>query len=281
MRIISNPIFLQKEVARLKRKGKAIGFVPTMGYFHEGHLSLIRRARCECDVVVVSIFVNPLQFGPREDLKEYPRNLNKDISLCRRYTDILFFPSAKTMYPQDFLTSVEIKNLGNILCGSSRPGHFKGVITVVNKLFNIVTPDMAYFGQKDAQQAIIIKKMVRDLNMPIKINVLPIVREYDGLAMSSRNTYLSVKKRKDALVLYSSLMLAKDLTRKGTINCREIISRMRRLIIKTKGTKIDYISIVDLKTLIPLKTIKKEALVLLAVFIGKTRLIDNMLVRRK
>ena len=281
MRIISNPIFLQKEVARLKRKGKAIGFVPTMGYFHEGHLSLIRRARCECDVVVVSIFVNPLQFGPREDLKEYPRNLNKDISLCRRYTDILFFPSAKTMYPQDFLTSVEIKNLGNILCGSSRPGHFKGVITVVNKLFNIVTPDMAYFGQKDAQQVIIIKKMVRDLNMPIKINVLPIVREYDGLAMSSRNTYLSVKKRKDALVLYSSLMLAKDLTRKGTINCREIISRMRRLIIKTKGTKIDYISIVDLKTLIPLKTIKKEALVLLAVFIGKTRLIDNMLVRRK
>ena len=281
MRIISNSIFLQKEVARLKRKGKTIGFVPTMGYFHEGHLSLIRRARCECDVVVVSIFVNPLQFGPREDLKEYPRNLNKDISLCRRYTDILFFPSAKTMYPQDFLTSVEVKNLGNILCGFSRPGHFKGVITVVNKLFNIVTPDMAYFGQKDAQQAIIIKKMVRDLNMPIKINVLPIVREYDGLAMSSRNTYLSVKKRKDALVLYSSLMLARDLTRKGGINCREIISIMRRLISKTKGTKIDYISIVDLKTLTPLKTIKKEALVLLAVFIGKIRLIDNMLVRRK
>ncbi|NQU18706.1 pantoate--beta-alanine ligase, partial [bacterium] len=220
MRIISNPIFLQKEVVRLKRKGKTIGFVPTMGYFHEGHLSLIRKARCECDVVVVSIFVNPLQFGPREDLKEYPRNLNKDISLCRRYTDILFFPGAKTMYPQDFLTSVEVKNLGNILCGSSRPGHFKGVITVVNKLFNIVTPDMAYFGQKDAQQATIIKKMVRDLNMPIKINVLPIVREYDGLAMSSRNTYLSVKKRKDALVLYRSLMLARDLTRKGTINCR-------------------------------------------------------------
>lgn len=280
MRIISNPIFLQKEVVRLKRKGKTIGFVPTMGYFHEGHLSLIRKARCECDIVVVSIFVNPLQFGPREDLKEYPRNLNKDISLCRRYTDILFFPGAKTMYPQDFLTSVEVKNLGNILCGSSRPGHFRGVITVVNKLFNIVTPDMAYFGQKDAQQATIIKKMVRDLNMPIKINVLPIVREYDGLAMSSRNTYLSVKKRKDALVLYRSLMLARDLTRKGTINCREIISRMRRLIIKTKGTKIDYISIVDFKTLTPLKTIKKEALVLLAVFIGKTRLIDNIRIRR-
>jgi len=281
MKIISSLTFLQKEVARLRKSGKVIGFIPTMGYFHEGHLSLIRQARWDCDIVIVSIFVNPFQFGPHENLKEYPRDINRDISLCRRYADILFLPKAHIMYADDFLTSIEVNKMSSVLCGASRPGHFKGVTTVVNKFFNIVTPNIAYFGQKDAQQAIIIKRMVKDLNMPIEIEVLPIVREYDGLAMSSRNIYLSVKKRKDAVVLYQSLMFARELTKKGMINCREIISRMKKLIRKTKSAKIDYISIVDSKTLLPLKSIKREALVLLAVFIGKTRLIDNMILRRK
>ncbi|MBL7196630.1 MAG: pantoate--beta-alanine ligase [Candidatus Omnitrophica bacterium] len=280
MKTVTNSAFLQKEVAGLKRSGKTIGFVSTMGYLHEGHLSLIRKARQDCKVVVVSIFVNPLQFGPREDLRKYPRDLNRDIALCKRYTDILFFPNAKAMYPEDFLTSVEVRDLSNILCGASRPGHFKGVTTVVNKLFNIVLPDIAYFGQKDAQQAVIIKKMVKDLNMPIEIKVLPIVREYDGLAMSSRNAYLTSQERKDAIVLYKSLILARKLVKKGSINCKNIISKIRKLILKAKTAKIDYINIVNPKTLSPLKIIKKEALILLAVFIGKTRLIDNMIIRR-
>ena len=281
MKIISKPAFLQKEVIRLKKKSKIIGFVPTMGYLHQGHLSLIRKARQDCDTVVVSIFVNPLQFGPKEDFKKYPQDPKKDISLCRKYTDILFFPNAKAMYPDDFLTSVEVKNLSNILCGASRPGHFKGVTTVVNKLFNIVLPDIAYFGQKDTQQAFIIKKMVKDLNMPIEIKALPIVREYDGLALSSRNAYLSKQERKDALALYKSLILARNLIRKGNIKPYDIINKMRKLILKTNTAKIDYISIVNPKTLSPLKHISNDALVLLAVFIGKTRLIDNMLVRKR
>ncbi|MFH1622813.1 MAG: pantoate--beta-alanine ligase [Candidatus Omnitrophota bacterium] len=280
MRIIKNINFLQKEVSRIKKGSKTIGFVATMGYLHEGHLSLIRRARQECKIVVVSIFVNPLQFGPKEDFKKYPRDFNRDISLCKRYVDILFIPNVNPMYSKDFLTSVEVKDLSNILCGASRPGHFRGVTTVVNKLFNIIMPDIAYFGQKDAQQAIIIKKMVNDLNMPIKIKVLPIVREYDGLAMSSRNKYLSARERKDALVLYKSLILARDLIRKGNIHCKKIISQMRKIILKVKAARIDYISIVNPRTLAPLRKIKSEAWVLLAVFIGKTRLIDNILIKR-
>jgi len=280
MRIISSPQLLQKEIVRLKRKGKIIGFVPTMGYFHEGHLSLIRKAREDCDVVVVSIFVNPLQFNPREDLKKYPRDIKRDMSLCRNYTDILFCPDVKSMYPDNFLTEVKVDRIGDILCGASRPGHFKGVNTVVNKLFNIVLPDIAYFGQKDAQQAVIIKKMVCDLNMPIEIKVLPIVREYDGLAMSSRNVYLSETERKDAVVLYKSLILAKNLIKDGVIDCPKIISKMRKYILKTRNARIDYISIVEPDTLSFLKRIKRKALVLLAVFIGKTRLIDNMVTKR-
>ncbi|MDD5291559.1 MAG: pantoate--beta-alanine ligase [Candidatus Omnitrophica bacterium] len=280
MKIISSPRLLQKEIIRLKKKGKVIGFVPTMGYFHEGHLSLIRRAREDCDIVVVSIFVNPLQFGPKEDLKGYPRNIKKDISLCRNYADILFCPNVKAMYPDDFLTEVKVGRLGDILCGVSRPGHFKGVSTVVNKLFNIVLPDKAYFGQKDAQQAAIIKKMACDLNMPVEIQVLPIVREYDGLAMSSRNVYLSYTERKEAVVLYKSLILAKDLIKDGVVDCAKVIARMRSYILKTKSAKIDYIRIIEPKTLVAIKKIKREALVLLAVFIGKTRLIDNILIKR-
>lgn len=281
MKIISNPFLLQREIIRLRKKGNTIGFVPTMGYLHDGHLSLIKKARRECDIVVVSIFVNPLQFCPKEDFKRYPRNLKRDIALCARFVDIVFYPEVKSMYPDDFFTSVEVRNLSNILCGESRPAHFKGVATVVNKLFNIVLPDIAYFGQKDAQQATIINKMVKDLNMPIKIRVLPVVRESGGLAMSSRNKYLTNQERKDAVALYQSLILARDLIKNGITNCKKIISVMRRRIIKVKTARIDYISIAEPDTLIPLKSIKKEALILLAVFIGKTRLIDNMLVRRR
>ena len=278
MKTIKNPNFLQREIFKLKKKGMRVGFVPTMGALHEGHLSLIRRANRDCDKVVVSIFINPLQFGPREDLKKYPRNLRRDILLCKKYTDILFLPSVKTIYPDNFLTNVKVDKLSDILCGASRPGHFKGVTTVVNKLFNIVMPDIAYFGQKDAQQAVIIKKMVKDLNMPIRIKVLPIVRERDGLALSSRNVYLSKLERKDATVLYRSLLLARKLSKKRNDRCKMIISQMRRLILKTKTSRIDYIEIVNPNTLVGLKRMKGRALVLLAVFIGKTRLIDNMVV---
>lgn len=281
MKIVRNINYLQKEIAGLKKRGKVIGFVPTMGYLHAGHLSLIKKARKECQIVVVSIFVNPLQFGPKEDLKKYPRDFSRDITLCRKYVDILFFPSASLMYSKDFLTSVEVKGLSNILCGASRPGHFKGVATVVNKLFNIVLPDVAYFGQKDAQQAIIIKKMVRDLNMAIKIKVLPTVREKDGLAMSSRNKYLIAQERRDAVILYKSLTLAKKLLKNGQNNCKNIISKMKELILKVKTAKIDYISIINPETLSPLKSIENKALVFLAVFIGKTRLIDNLLLERR
>ncbi|MDD5006013.1 MAG: pantoate--beta-alanine ligase [Candidatus Omnitrophica bacterium] len=280
MKIISSPQLLQEEIIKLKRKGNTIGFVPTMGYLHDGHLSLIRRARKDCDVVVVSIFVNPLQFGPREDLKKYPRNFKKDSALCKKYTDILFYPNVREMYPDDFLTEIEVNKLSNVLCGASRPGHFKGVATVVNKLFNIIFPDMAYFGQKDAQQAVIIKKMVKDLNIPADIKVMPTVREKDGLAMSSRNSYLSRQERGDAAVLYRSLILAKNMVKKGATDSNKIISKMRNLILNKKSAKIDYISIVNPETLDPLKKMNKQALVLLAVFVGKTRLIDNILIRR-
>ena len=281
MRLISHPAFLQKEVIRLKKKGKAIGFVPTMGFLHEGHLSLMRRAQRDCDIVVVSIFVNPLQFGPVEDFRNYPRNLERDSAVCKKYTDILFVPRVDTMYPGRFLTSVNVRELGSMYCGVSRPGHFHGVTTVVNKLFNIVLPDVAYFGQKDAQQAMIIKKMVEDLNMPIKIVVLPTVREHDGLALSSRNTYLSVREREDATALYRSLLLARNLSKKKQYNCAMIIAELRRFIKKVKTATIDYIGIADSKTLAPLEHIRTDALVLLAVYIGKTRLIDNMVVHKR
>lgn len=281
MKIISQPRVLRREVTRFKKQGKTIGFIPTMGALHDGHLSLIRSARADCDCVIVSIFVNPLQFGPREDLKKYPRTLKRDISLCKDYADIIFSPSVRSMYPDNFLTSVEVRQLSNVLCGASRPGHFRGVTTIVAKLFNMAQPDIAYFGQKDAQQAVIIRKMVADLSMPVAVKVLPIAREYDGLAMSSRNAYLTASQRKDAVVLYRSLVLAKKLARKGIVNCGQVIAQMRRSIQKTPSARIDYINIVDPKCLTPLKTIQKKSFVLLAVFIGKTRLIDAMAITRK
>lgn len=280
MKIIKKVDEASKAVRKQKEKGKSVGFVPTMGALHEGHLSLIRRARSENGFVVVSIFVNPTQFGPKEDLKRYPKPVKNDISLCKKEgVDLIFYPKVKQMYPEGYKTYVEVKELSGLLCGKPRPMHFKGVATVVTKLFNIIQPDTAYFGQKDAQQAVIIKKMVLDLNMPVKIKVMPIVREKDGLAMSSRNVYLSAKERKDALILFNALKLAKILIRNGQRNTAKIMQRMKELIRKKKSAKIDYIAIVDLDTLKPLYKVTENCLIALAVWIGKTRLVDNIIIR--
>jgi len=279
MKIIHSINQMASVSKRLRADGQAIGFVPTMGALHEGHLSLMRKARKENDVVVVSIFVNPIQFGPQEDYRRYPRNLRQDARLCSKEgVGIIFYPQAKDIYPQGYKTYVDVEDLSKVLCGKFRPGHFSGVATVVTKLFNIVNPDIAYFGQKDAQQAIIIQRMAKDLNMPIKIKVMPTVREKDGLALSSRNAYLSKSERKDAAVLYQALNLARDLIKQGNKNSFSIIRKMKQLINKKKSAKIQYISILDLKDLKTLVRIKGKVLVVLAVWLGKTRLIDNLIV---
>lgn len=279
MKLIRSIRKIREELKRERKRGRKIGFVPTMGYLHEGHLSLIRRAREYTDLVVVSIFVNPTQFGPKEDYREYPRNLKKDLSLCKdEGVDYIFAPNVKSMYPKKYATFVSVEGLTENLCGRFRPGHFRGVTTVVSKLFNIVKPDVAYFGQKDAQQAIVIKRMTEDLNTDIAIKVMPIVREKDGLAMSSRNVYLSSDERKRAATIYRSLQEAKDLIKLGERDTRGIISEMRKMLASVSA-KIDYISIVDPKTLKDIKTIKGKVLIALAVWIGNTRLIDNIVVR--
>lgn len=270
---------LEDVIDRIKRN-KLIGFVPTMGCLHEGHLSLIRKARLDTDCVVVSIFVNPIQFGPKEDFKKYPRDVDKDLKLCKANgVEIVFAPEAESMFPEDFLTYVNVEGLSDVLCGTSRPGHFKGVATVVAKLFNIVKPDIAYFGQKDAQQAVVVERMAKDLNMPLKIKVMPTVREKDGLAMSSRNVYLKPEERKKALFLYKSLKLAEELLKKGERNPEAIITKMRSLILRHRGVNIDYISIVDIKTLKTIDRISGKALVAVAAWVGKTRLIDNIVLK--
>jgi len=263
-----------------RRQDKAIGLVPTMGALHAGHLSLIRACRRENDITVVSIFVNPVQFGPQEGFKKYPRTLQQDARLCKREgVDIIFFPDAKQMYPDNHRTFVAVDNLSEVLCGKSRPGHFKGVATVVAKLFNIVSPNSAYFGQKDAQQAIIIKRMAADLNLPVKIKVLPTVREKNGLTLSSRNVYLSDQERKDAVVLSGALNLAKGLIRRKVLDSSRIIKKMARLIRTKKTARIDYIWIVDPDSLRPVKRINGHCLIALAVRFGKTRLIDNATIK--
>lgn len=280
MRIIRKPQQMLEISQKLKSQGYRIGFVPTMGALHAGHLSLIRRAAKENDKVAVSIFVNPAQFGPQEDFQRYPRNLKKDASLCRKEkVDFIFYPAADKMYSRGFKTHIEVKGLSSVLCGAFRPGHFQGVATVVAKLFNIVEPDAAYFGQKDAQQAIIIQRMANDLDIPVKIKVLPIVREKDGLAMSSRNQYLSPEERKKAPVLYRALKKARDLVRQGKRDCSEIIKDVKQMIIRDNPSKIDYISIVDLENLRRLDRIKDKALLALAVWFGRTRLIDNTVLK--
>jgi pantoate--beta-alanine ligase len=254
-----------------------LGFVPTMGYLHEGHLVLVRQARAENSSVVVSIFVNPTQFGPEEDFERYPRDPKRDLALLEKEgTDVVFMPSAGEIYPPNFSSWVEVGKVAERLEGVSRPGHFRGVATVVAKLFNIVQPDKAYFGQKDAQQLIVIKRMVADLDMSLDVVAVPTVREPDGLAMSSRNTYLNPEERKQALVLYQALTLAQKLFSGGEKDAQAIRHQMTELIQKQPLAEIDYISIADAETLDELDVVKPPALVSLAVKIGKTRLIDNI-----
>ena len=256
--------------------GKIIAFVPTMGYFHQGHLSLISEGKKQGDVLVVSLFVNPIQFGPKEDLAAYPRNLQRDASLAEKEgTDVLFVPEEKEMYPEGYQTYVEVTQLTKYLCGVSRPGHFKGVTTVVAKLFNIIRPHIAIFGLKDYQQYIVIKRMIRDLNYPIKIIGCPIVREPDGLAMSSRNVYLTSEQRTSALSLYKSLNIAQEMVNKGEKKAKTIIEAVTTFIQKHPYTKIDYVKLCDPETLEELEEIRGNALLALAVKVGKARLIDN------
>ncbi|QTA37668.1 pantoate--beta-alanine ligase [Thermosipho ferrireducens] len=259
------------------RKGKSIGFVPTMGYLHDGHLALVKKAREDNEIVVVSIFVNPTQFGPGEDFENYPRDLERDLELLKSYkVDFVFVPDVFEMYSKDFSTYVEEQQLSKSLCGRSRPGHFRGVCTVVTKLFNIVKPTRAYFGQKDAQQFRVIRRMVRDLNMDVELIEMPIVREVDGLAMSSRNTYLNESERKEAVRLYKSLMKAKELFEKGVVDTKSIKSEMMK-ILNHPLLKVDYVEIVDEQTLEPVDRIENKVLIALAVFVGKARLIDNII----
>lgn len=282
MRIITKVKEMQKVADELRKEGKIIGVVPTMGYLHEGHLSLIRIAKEKSDVVITTIFVNPLQFAPHEDYDKYPRDFERDVKLAQSAgCDIIFHPSVEEMYPENFLTYVEVEKITKVLEGEFRPTHFRGVTTVVAKLFNITKPHIAIFGQKDAQQALIIKQMVRDLNFDIEIIVAPIVREPDGLAMSSRNVYLSESERKDATVLYQSLKLAERLVNEGERNPQNIISQMEELIKSKPTAKIDYIAIVDPSTLERVEKLEenKEYLVAIAVRIGSTRLIDNTIVK--
>lgn len=267
---------------KLKLQGNRVGFVPTMGSLHEGHLSLVRESLRQTDCSVVSIFVNPTQFGPEEDFQEYPRDLERDSSLLKDLgVDLLFVPENKEMYPEGFKTYVEVTDLQDMFEGRSRPGHFKGVCTVVSKLFAIVRADVAFFGQKDAQQAVIIKRMVRDLNLDVDIQVLPTVREKDGLALSSRNVYLTEDQRKAALCLVKSLEEAKRLIESGEKDSRVVMSEMKRAIRAEPLADLDYIAIVDLDNLESLDKIKGEALIAVAVYFGKIRLIDNMIVGRK
>ena len=266
---------------RLRRQlAEPVGLVPTMGYLHEGHLALVRQARAENPSVVVSIFVNPTQFGPQEDFKNYPRDPQRDLALLEKEkTDIVFMPSVAEMYPAQFSSWVEVGKVTERLEGAARPGHFRGVTTIVAKLFNIVEPTRAYFGQKDAQQAIVIKKMVADLNMNLEIVTIPTVREPDSLAMSSRNTYLNPQERQAATVLYQALSLAQELWSQGEKDAERMRQEIIALIKKQPLAGIDYVSIADDETLDELDTLKPSALVLLAVRIGSTRLIDNVVLQ--
>ncbi len=266
-------------VTAAKSGGLRVGLVPTMGALHAGHLSLIEKARSECGFVAVSIFVNPTQFGPKEDLSGYPRPFERDVQLCTRAgVDLVFHPTAETIYGSDFKTYVEVHDLQNVLCGASRPGHFRGVATVVLKLFNIIQPDVAYFGQKDAQQALVLSRMVRDLNVPVQLSVCPIVREPDGLAMSSRNVYLSESERASAPVLFRALLAMRDQIASGERDADSLIAHAATMISASPHTRIDYIAIVDRETLAPLTKVEGDILIALAVFVGTTRLIDNVMV---
>jgi pantoate--beta-alanine ligase len=276
MKIETTVNAVRSQVKEWKKQGLSVGFVPTMGYLHEGHASLIKAARADNDKVVVSIFVNPMQFGPTEDLASYPRDLDKDSALCESLgVDIIFHPEPEEMYHEGFSSYVDMTVLTQELCGLSRPVHFRGVCTVVNKLFNIVQPDRAYFGQKDAQQLAVIRHMVDDLNMDIEIVGCPIIREEDGLAKSSRNTYLSAEERQAALILSKSINLGREMVEKGETDTSKIVNAMKELISTEPLARIDYVKAVDGLTMQQISEVKKPMLVAIAVYIGKTRLIDN------
>jgi pantoate--beta-alanine ligase len=260
-----------------KQVAEPVGFVPTMGYLHQGHIAIVNRARAENATVVVSIFVNPTQFGPKEDFQKYPRDPQRDLALLEKAgTDIVFMPTAEEMYPPGYDTWVDLGDITGRLEGASRPGHFRGVATVCNQLFNIVQPHRAYFGQKDAQQLLVIQKMVADLNMNLEIVPFPTIREPDGLAMSSRNVYLNPEQRRAAVVLYQALTLAQKLFAEGARDAGELRRRMTDLINKEPLARIDYVSVADTATLAELDRIDKKAVVSMAVFMGQTRLIDNV-----
>ena len=278
MKIVGPVKEVREQVKEWKKQGLSVGFVPTMGYLHEGHKSLMDAARKGNDKVVVSIFVNPMQFGPTEDLATYPRDLDHDAALCESAgVDLIFHPEAEEMYEKDFCSFVDMTGLTEGLCGKTRPIHFRGVCTVVNKLFNIVTPDHAYFGQKDGQQLAVIKRMVRDLNMDIEIVGCPIVREEDGLAKSSRNTYLSPEERKAALILSKTVALGKELA-KTEKDANKVVEAMKKNIETEPLAKIDYVEAVDALSMAPVEKLEGACMLAMAVYIGKTRLIDNTLI---
>jgi len=282
MEIITAVKEMQRRSEQLRREGKKIAFVPTMGYLHEGHLSLMREGRKRGDVLVISIFVNPTQFGPGEDYDRYPRDMKRDLALAQKVgVDICFTPTAQEMYPEGFQTAVEVEQVTKNLCGASRPGHFRGVTTVVAKLFNIVKPHFAFFGQKDYQQLVAIKRMVKDLNMDIEVIGTPTVREKDGLAMSSRNTYLNPQQRKEATNLSRALHKGEELFHQGERNAAVILTHVRGIIEEGKSAVIDYAKICAPHTLEDLEEIKGEALIAVAVKIGTTKLIDNIILKEE
>jgi pantoate--beta-alanine ligase len=277
MKTVHTIVEMRRLLDEARHAGRTIGLVPTMGYFHEGHLSLMRRAKVENDLVVASLFVNPIQFGPGEDLSRYPRDLERDERLAAGAgVDLLFYPEVAEMYPEGFQTTVQVGALAQGLCGASRPGHFQGVATVVLKLFQIVAPHRAYFGEKDAQQLRVIRRMALDLNLRLEVIGCPIVREADGLAMSSRNVYLKPEERRAALVLYRTLNRAGELIASGTRDAEALRGHLLKVIAGEPLAILDYLAIVASETLQPLEQLEGEVLIALAVKIGSTRLIDNM-----
>ncbi len=280
MRLFTQPQKLSKFLKSERRTGLKIGFVPTMGFLHQGHLSLVAKAKSENDVVVVSIFVNPAQFGPSEDFKRYPRDVAGDKKLLvDAGVDCLFVPTQKAVYPRGFQKLMSVGVLDQYLCGPKRPGHFRGVATVVKRLFEMIEPDKAYFGQKDYQQVKVVESLVKRFKFPIQIRVCPIMREKDGLAMSSRNVYLTSDERKRALALHQSLRLAKRMIQNGVTNVSEIRHKMKA-VLSGKVNQIDYAEVADSETLKPLRRLKETMLIAIACFVGQTRLIDNLLVKR-
>lgn len=282
MQIVTMVNEVRALVKEWKKQGLTVGFVPTMGYLHEGHASLMKCAKAQCDKVVASIFVNPMQFGVNEDLDSYPRDLEADAKLCESIgVDLIFHPEVEEMYADGFCSFVDMNGLTKELCGKSRPIHFRGVCTVVNKLFNIVTPDKAFFGQKDAQQLAVIRRMVKDLNMDIEIVGCPIIREEDGLAKSSRNTYLNEEERKAALILSQTIRLGEQMVKDGVTDTKTLVDAMKENIAKEPMAKIDYVEAVSMDTIEKVEKIEgTEVLVAMAVYIGKTRLIDNFITVR-